>query len=129
MAKISPDEVLDAVGEWSLLEVNDFVKKFEEKFDVTAAAAAPVMVAGGGGGGAAEEAEEKTEFTVMLKEAGGQKIKVIKEVRALKPELGLKEAKELVEAAPKAILTDVSKEEADKAKESLETAGAVVEIM
>lgn len=127
MAKISPDEVLEAVGEWSLLEVNDFVKKFEEKFDVTAAAAAPVMVAGPGGG-AAEEVEEKTEFTVMLKEIGGQKIKVIKEVRALKPELGLKEAKELVEAAPKEILVDVSKEEADKAKESLETAGAVVEI-
>lgn len=128
MAKLSADEVLDAVSDWNLLELNDFIKKFEEKFDVTAAApvAMAAMPAGGGGGGGAE-AEEQTEFDVMLLEAGEKKINVIKEVRALTG-LGLKEAKDLVEAAPKAVKEKVNKEEADKAKKLLEDAGAKVEI-
>lgn len=125
--KLSPDQVLDAVGEWTLLEINDFVKKFEEKFEVSAVAA-PVAMAMPGGGAAAPEAEEKTEFTVVLTDAGSQKIKVIKEVRTLVPELGLKEAKDLVDAAPKEILKDVDKETADKAKAALEGAGATVEL-
>lgn len=120
---LSPDQVLDAVGEWSLLQVKEFVDKFEEKFDVSAAAmAAPVAVAGG----AAEEVEEQTEFTVLLEAAGSAKIKVIKEVRVLIPDLGLKEAKELVDAAPKEILKDLTKEEAEKARKQLEDAGATV---
>src|SRR5438309_9516650 len=128
MAKLSSDEVLDAVADWNLIELSDFIKKFEEKFGVTAAA--PVMMAGGGGGGAAPaaaEEEEKTEFDVILVAAGEKKINVIKEVRAL-TSLGLKEAKELVEAAPKAVLEKVNKEAAEKAKESLEGAGASVTV-
>ena len=128
MAKMSPDDVLDAVAEWNLLELSDFIKKFEEKFDVTAAA--PVMVAGGGGGvaaPAAAEEEEKTEFDVILNAAGEKKINVIKEVRAL-TSLGLKEAKDLVEAAPKPVLEHVAKDLADKAKAQLEAVGATVEV-
>ncbi len=128
MAKLSSDEVLDSIAEWNLMELSDFIKKFEEKFGVTAAA--PVMVAGGGGGAAApaaEEAEEKTEFDVILTAAGDKKINVIKEVRAL-TNLGLKEAKDLVEAAPKPVLEHVAKDQADKAKAQLEAAGATVEV-
>lgn len=125
--KITPDQVLDAVEDWSLLEVNDFVKKFEEKFDVSAAAA-PVAIMAGPAGDGAGEAAEQTEFTVMLLTAGVQKIKVIKEVRAMVPELGLKEAKALVDSAPKEILKDVSKEAAEKARDALEAVGGGVEI-
>src|SRR6266851_661001 len=129
MAKMSPDDVLDAVAEWNLLELSDFIKKFEEKFEVTAAAPVAMAMPGGGGvGGAAAEAEEeKTEFDVILTAAGEKKINVIKEVRAI-TSLGLKEAKDLVEAAPKAVKEGVNKEEADKIKKQLEEAGATVEI-
>lgn len=126
--KISPDQVLDAVGEWTLLEVSDFVKKFEEKFDVSASAAPVAVAAAPGAGGDAGAAEEQTEFSVVLTGAGAAKIKVIKEVRALVPELGLKEAKALVDEAPKEILKDVSKEQAESALKALEEAGASAEI-
>ena len=128
MPTLTPDEVLDAVGQWSLLQVNEFVKKFEEKFEVSAAA--PVAVAApAGGGAAAAPVEEKTEFDVILISAqADSKIKVIKEVRALKSDLGLKEAKELVDGAPKTLLTGVSKDDAEKAKKQLEGVGAKVEI-
>ena len=122
MAKLSSDEVLDAVAEWNLIELSEFIKKFEEKFGVTAAAPAA-----GGAGAAAEEAAEQDEFDVILEAAGDKKINVIKEVRAL-TSLGLKEAKDLVESAPKAVLEKVTKEAADKAKESLEGAGASVSL-
>ncbi len=104
MAKMSPDDVLDAVAEWNLLELSDFIKKFEEKFEVTAAAPVAMAMPGGGGGGAApaEAEEEKTEFDVILTAIGEKKINVIKEVRAITG-LGLKEAKDLVEAAPKPV--------------------------
>jgi large subunit ribosomal protein L7/L12 len=127
MAKLSSDEVLDSIAEWNLIELSDFIKKFEEKFGVTAAA--PVMMAAGGGGAApaAAEEEEKTEFDVILTAAGDKKINVIKEVRAL-TNLGLKEAKDLVEAAPKPVLEHVAKDQADKAKAQLEAAGATVEV-
>jgi large subunit ribosomal protein L7/L12 len=128
MTKMSPDDVLDAVAEWNLLELSDFIKKFEEKFEVTAAAPVAMAMPGGGGGAAPAEAEEeKTEFDVILTAAGEKKINVIKEVRALTG-LGLKEAKDLVEAAPKAVREKVTKEEADKAKAQLEEVGATVEI-
>jgi len=126
MAKLSTDELLDAFKEMTLIELSEFVKQFEETFDVTAAA--PVAIAapaGGGGGGGAEAAEEKDEFDVVLESAGDKKIQVIKEVRAL-TSLGLKEAKDLVDGAPKPVLEKVNKEAADKAKESLEAAGATV---
>src|ERR671928_981433 len=128
MAKLSSDELLDAFKDMTLLELSDFIKKFEETFDVTAAAAAPVMMAapGGGGGGGGEEAEEQTEFDVVLQSAGDKKIQVIKEVRAL-TSLGLKEAKDLVDGAPANVLEKVNREAADKAKEQLEGAGATVE--
>jgi large subunit ribosomal protein L7/L12 len=128
MAKISADDLLERFKEMTLLELSDFIKKFEETFDVTAAAAAPVMMAGTAGAGAgAEEAEEQTEFDVVLTGAGDKKIQVIKEVRAL-TSLGLKEAKDLVDGAPNAVLERVTKEAADQAKEKLEAAGASVEI-
>ena len=121
MAKLSTDELLDAFKEMTLIELSEFVKAFEETFDVTAAA--PVAVAAapaaGGAGGEAAAEEEKDEFDVVLEAAGDKKIGVIKEVRAL-TSLGLKEAKELVESAPKAVLEKVNKETADKAKEALE---------
>jgi large subunit ribosomal protein L7/L12 len=129
MAKLSTDELLDAFKEMTLLELSEFVKQFEDTFGVTAAA--PVAVAAApaaGGAGAAAEAEtEQDEFDVVLEAAGDKKINVIKEVRAL-TSLGLKEAKELVEAAPKAVLEKVNKEAADKAKEALEGAGATVSV-
>jgi large subunit ribosomal protein L7/L12 len=127
MAKLSTDELLDAFKEMTLLELSEFVKQFEDTFGVTAAA--PVAVAAapaaGGGAAAADEAVEQDEFDVILEAAGDKKINVIKEVRAL-TSLGLKEAKELVEAAPKAVLEKANKETAEKAKEALEGAGATV---
>jgi large subunit ribosomal protein L7/L12 len=125
--KMSTDDLLAQFKEMTLLELSEFIKQFEETFDVTAAAAAPVMMAAPGGGGGAEEAEEQTEFDVVLTGAGDKKIQVIKEVRAL-TSLGLKEAKDLVDGAPKPVLEKVAKEQADAAKETLEAAGATVEI-
>src|SRR4029079_5725119 len=128
MAKLSTDDLLDQFKEMTLLELSEFIKQFEETFDVTAAAAAPVMMAAGpGGGGGGEAAEEQAEFDVVLTGAGDKKIQVIKEVRAL-TSLGLKEAKDLVDGAPQAVLEKVTKEAADKAKEQLEGAGATVEV-
>jgi large subunit ribosomal protein L7/L12 len=129
MAKVKTQDLLDAFKEMTLLELSDFIKQFEETFDVQAAAAAPMMMAAPGAGapGAAEEAEEQTEFDVVLQAAGDKKIQVIKEVRAL-TSLGLKEAKDLVDGAPKPVLEKVNKETADKAKEQLEGAGATVEV-
>ncbi|MET0467137.1 MAG: 50S ribosomal protein L7/L12 [Aeromicrobium sp.] len=127
MAKLSTDELLDAFKEMTLIELSEFVKQFEDTFEVTAAA--PVAVAAAGapaaGGDAAGAVEEKDEFDVVLESAGDKKIQVIKEVRGL-TSLGLKEAKDLVEAAPKAILEGVNKEAAEKAKEALEAAGATI---
>jgi large subunit ribosomal protein L7/L12 len=128
MAKLSTDELLDAFKEMTLLELSEFVKQFEDTFGVTAAAPVAVAVAPAGpGADAAEAAEEQDEFDVVLEAAGEKKINVIKEVRAL-TSLGLKEAKELVEAAPKAILEKVNKEAAEKAKAALEGAGASVSV-
>ena len=128
MAKMSTDELLDQFKEMTLLELSEFIKQFEETFDVTAAAAGPVMMAApGGGGGGAEAEEEQSEFDVVLTGAGDKKIQVIKEVRAL-TSLGLKEAKDLVDGAPQTVLEKVTKEAADKAKETLEAAGASVEV-
>ena len=124
MAKLSNDELIEAFKEMSLIELSDFVKLFEETFDVTAAAPAAVAVAAAPGA-AAEEAEEKDEFDVVLEAIGDKKIGVIKEVRAL-TSLGLKEAKELVDGAPKPVLEGANKEAAEKAKEQLEGAGATV---
>ena len=126
MAKLSTDELLDAFKEMTLIELSEFVKQFEETFGVTAAA--PVAVAAAGapaGGGDAAAAEEQDEFDVVLESAGEKKIAVIKEVRSL-TSLGLKEAKDLVDGAPKAVLEKVDKAAADKAKEQLEGAGATV---
>ena len=128
MAKLTTDQLIDAFKELTLIELHEFTKAFEETFEVTAAA--PVAVAGPGGGGAAaevEEVEEQTEFDVVLEAAGDKKIQVIKEVRAL-TSLGLKEAKDLVDAAPKAVLEGVNKEAAEKAKATLEGAGATVTV-
>lgn len=127
MAKLSTDELLDAFKEMTLLELSEFVKQFEDTFGVTAAAPVAVAAAPAAGGAAAEEAVEQDEFDVVLEAAGEKKINVIKEVRAL-TSLGLKEAKELVEAAPKAILEKVTKEAAEKAKDALEGAGATVTV-
>jgi large subunit ribosomal protein L7/L12 len=129
MAKLSTDELLEAFKEMTLIELSEFVKQFEETFEVTAAA--PVAVAAapaaGGAAGGAEAAEEKDDFDVILEDAGDKKIQVIKEVRTL-TNLGLKEAKDLVEGAPKPVLEKVNKEAADKAKEALEAAGAKVTV-
>ena len=127
MAKLSNTELLDAFKEMTLLELSDFVKQFEETFDVTAAApvAAVAAPAGPGGGAPAEAAEEKDEFDVILEAAGEKKIQVIKEVRTL-TSLGLGEAKALVDGAPKPVLEKVNKEAAEKAKAALEGAGATV---
>ena len=124
---LTQDEVLDAISNWTVLELSDFVKSFEEKFGVTAAAPVAVAAPGGGGGGDAAPAEEKDEFTVMLQAAGDKKIQVIKEVRSL-TSLGLKEAKDLVDGAPKPVLENVPKEQAEEAKGKLEGAGATVEL-
>ena len=129
MAKLSTDELLDAFKEMTLIELSEFVKQFEDTFGVTAAApvavAAPGAAAGGGGDAAA--VEEQDEFDVVLEAAGDKKIQVIKEVRAL-TSLGLKEAKDLVDGAPKPVLERVAKEDAEKAKAQLEEAGATVEL-
>jgi large subunit ribosomal protein L7/L12 len=126
MAKLGTDELLDAFKEMTLLELSEFVKQFEETFDVTAAA--PVAVAGPGGPAApVEVAEEQDEFDVTLEAAGEKKIQVIKEVRTL-TSLGLKEAKDLVDGAPKPVLEKVNKETAQKAKAALEAAGATVTV-
>lgn len=129
MAKMSTEEMLDAFKEMSLLELSEFVKAFEETFDVTAAApvAAAAAPAVGGGDAGAAAAEEKDEFDVILEADGGNKIAVIKEVRGL-TSLGLKEAKDLVESAPKPILEKVNKEKAEEAKAALEGAGATVSL-
>ena len=129
MAKVSTEDLLESFKEMTLLELSEFIKKFEEEFGVEAAAmAAPVAAAGGGGGGAAaEEAEEQTEFDVILEAAGDKKIQVIKEVRAL-TSLGLKEAKDLVDGAPKPVLEKVAKEAADQAKEKIEAAGGTISV-
>ena len=130
MAKLSTDELLDAFKELTLIELSEFVKQFEDTFGVTAAAPVAVAAAApaaGGGDGAAPEEEESDEVDVILEAAGDKKIQVIKEVRTL-TSLGLKEAKELVEAAPKAVLEKVTKEAANKAKDALEGAGASVTV-
>jgi large subunit ribosomal protein L7/L12 len=130
MATLTKEEILDGIAELSVIQLSELLKDFEEKFGVTAAApvavaAAAAPAAGGGDGGGGEE--EKSDFDVILTEAGDKKIQVIKEVRAL-TSLGLKEAKDLVEAAPKPVLEKASKEDAEKAKTALEGAGATVEI-
>ncbi len=127
--KIKQEDVLDAIGSWTVLELSEFVKAFEEKFGVTAAApvAMAAAPAGGGGGDGAAAAEEKDEFDVVLTSAGDKKIQVIKEVRSL-TSLGLKEAKDLVDSAPKPVLENVPKEQAEEAKAKLEGAGAAVEL-
>ena len=124
------EEIIETIGNMSVLELVELKKAFEETFDVTAAAAAPVMMAaaaGGGGDAGGEAAEAKDEFDVVLTGAGDKKIQVIKEVRGL-TSLGLKEAKDLVEGAPSNILEGVSKEDADKAKEAIEAAGGTVDV-
>ncbi|WP_205876429.1 50S ribosomal protein L7/L12 [Mycobacterium camsae] len=128
MAKISSDDLLDAFKEMTLLELSDFVKKFEETFEVTAAAPVAVAAPGGGGGAPVEAAEEQSEFDVILEGAGEKKIGVIKVVREIVSGLGLKEAKDLVDSAPKPLLEKVSKEAADEAKAKLEAAGASVTV-
>ncbi|MDP3714418.1 MAG: 50S ribosomal protein L7/L12 [Mycobacteriales bacterium] len=129
MAKLSTDELLEQFKEMTLIELSEFVKQFEDAFGVTAAA--PVAVAAapaaGGGGGAAEESAEQDEFDVVLEDAGDKKIQVIKEVRTL-TNLGLKEAKDLVDGAPKPVLEKVNKDTAEKAKAALEGAGAKVTV-
>jgi large subunit ribosomal protein L7/L12 len=130
MAKLTTDELLDAFKEMTLIELSEFVKQFEDTFNVTAAAPVAVAAAPGAAGaadGGAEAAAEQDEFDVVLEAAGDKKINVIKEVRAL-TSLGLKEAKDLVESAPKPILEKVAKDAAEKAKEALEAAGATVTV-
>ena len=121
------EEILDAIASMSVLELSELLKDFEEKFGVTAAAPVAVAAAPAAGGGAAEAAEEKDEFDVVLTGAGDKKIQVIKEVRAL-TNLGLKEAKDLVDGAPQTVIENASKEDAEKAKAALEGAGASVEL-
>ncbi len=129
MAKMSTDELLDAFKEMTLLELSEFVKKFEDVFEVTAAAPVAVAAAApGGGAGGAEAAEEQDEFDVILEGAGDKKIGVIKVVREIVSGLGLKEAKDLVDAAPKPVLEKVKKEAAEDAKAKLEAAGATVSV-
>ena len=127
-ATLTKDQILDGIAELSVIELSELLKEFEEKFGVTAAA--PVAVAAApaaGGGGDAEAAEEKSDFDVILTSGGDKKIQVIKEVRSL-TSLGLKEAKDLVDSAPKPVLEKVSKADAEKAKAALEAAGATVEV-
>jgi len=126
MAKLSTEDLLGQFKEMTLVELSEFVKSFETEFDVTAAAPVAVAAAGGAAAGAADSAQD--EFTVILEDAGSQKIAVIKEVRGLNSSLGLKEAKDLVDACPATLLEKASKETADKAKAALEAAGAKVTI-
>ena len=128
MATLSTDDILDAIAGMTVLELSELKKAFEERFDVTAAAPVAVAAAApGGGGAAAEEAEEQSEFDVILAAAGDQKVKVIKAVRSISG-LGLKEAKDLVDNAPKPVLEKAAKDDAEKAKEALEAEGASVEL-
>ena len=127
MAKTTTEKLLETFEEMTVLELSEFLKAFEDKFEVTAAAPVAVAVAAGGGDAPGEAAEEQDEFNVVLTGAGEKKIQVIKEVRSL-TSLGLKEAKDLVDNAPKAVLEGVAKDEAEKAKEALEAAGAAVEL-
>lgn len=129
MSKVNVDDVLESIEGWTVLDLNKLVKGIEEKFGVSAAAMAPAAAAGGaaGAGAAAPAAEEQTSFDVILKEAGPNKIQVIKELRVVTT-LGLKEAKDLVDAAPKPVKTGASKEEAQAIKQKLEAAGAKVEL-
>ncbi|MPZ93624.1 MAG: 50S ribosomal protein L7/L12 [Propionibacteriales bacterium] len=127
MAKLTTDELLDAFKEMTLLELSEFVKQFEDTFGVTAAAPVAVAAAPAAGAAADDDAAEQDEFDVVLEATGEKKIQVIKEVRTL-TSLGLKEAKDLVEGAPKPILEKVDKEAADKAKDALEAAGATVSV-
>ncbi len=129
MAKLSTGDLLDAFKEMTLIELSEFVKEFEDTFDVTAAApvAAAAAPAAAGGAAAGADAGDQDEFDVILESAGDKKIQVIKEVRTI-TSLGLKEAKDLVEAAPKAVLEKANKDAADKAKEALEAAGATVTV-
>ncbi len=128
MADINKDQILDAIAEMNVMELTELVKMIEEKFGVSAAA--PVMMGGmmPAGGAAAEAAEEQTEFDVILTDSGSQKIQVIKAVRGLRSDLGLKEAKEVVDTLPTAVKEGVTKEEAEEAKKALEGAGAKAEI-
>jgi large subunit ribosomal protein L7/L12 len=127
MANLTPAEVLEAVDQWTLLQINEFVEAFCAKYGVSASA--PVAVAAAAPAGeAAPAAEEKTEFTVVLTDAGAEKIKVIKEIRTINTSLGLKEAKDLVDKVPSEIVKDVSKAEADKIKAQIEAVGGKVEI-
>jgi large subunit ribosomal protein L7/L12 len=128
MAKLSTDELIDAFKELTLLELSEFVKVFEETFDVTAAAPVAVAAAGPAGGAPAEAAEVQSEFDVILEGAGDKRIGVIKVVREIVSGLGLKEAKDLVDGAPKPLLEKVNKEAADEAKAKLEAAGATVTV-
>lgn len=128
MAKMSTDDLLDAFKEMTLLELSEFVKKFEEVFEVTAAAPVAVAAAGPAGGAPAEAAEEQSEFDVILEDAGDKKIGVIKVVREIVSGLGLKEAKDLVDGAPKAVLEKANKDAAEDAKAKLEAAGAKVSV-
>ncbi len=128
MAKLSTDELLDAFKDMTLLELSEFVKKFEDTFEVTAAAPVAAAAAPAAGGAAAPAEEEKDEFNVVLEGAGDKKIQVIKVVREVVSGLGLKEAKELVESAPKPLLEGVTKEAAEAAKAKLEEAGAKVNL-
>ena len=127
MAKLSTDELIDQFKDLTLMELSELVKKFEDTFDVTAAAPVAVAAAGPGGGGGDAAAEEQTEFDVVLTSAGDKKIAVIKEVRGITG-LGLKEAKDLVEAAPKPVLEGVDKDAAEEAKSKIEDAGGTVEL-
>ena len=128
MAKLTKDELIEQFKEMTLIELSEFLKEFEEVFDVTAAAPVAVAAAPGAAGGDAAAAEEKDEFDVVLEDAGDKKIGVIKAVRELVPGLGLKDAKEMVEGTPKAILEGASKDDAEAAKTKLEEAGASVEL-
>jgi large subunit ribosomal protein L7/L12 len=127
MATLTKDQILDGIAELTVIELSELLTAFEEKFGVTAAAPVAVAAAPAGGGGEAAAAEEKSEFDVILTAAGDKKIQVIKEVRTL-TNLGLKEAKDLVDGAPKPVLEKVSKADADKAKAALEGAGGTVEV-
>jgi large subunit ribosomal protein L7/L12 len=127
MAKLSTEDLLDAFKEMTLLELSEFVKRFEDEFNVTAAAPVAMAAPGAAAGAEVEVEEEKTAFDVILNAAGEKKIQVIKEVRAL-TSLGLKEAKDLVDSAPKPVLEGVPRDQADKAREQLESAGASVEV-
>lgn len=128
MAKLSTEDLLSQFKEMTLVELSDFVKSFETEFDVTAAAPAAAAPGGAGGAAGGEAAAAQDDFTVILEEAGSQKIAVIKEVRALNSSLGLKEAKDLVDATPATLLEKTSKETAEKAKAALEAVGAKVTI-